>query len=60
MKRVRERVDTPLVLMGYANPFDVIVALSALELTLAELGYPLKLGEGIRATQEALQWQPEG
>ncbi|MFQ5532573.1 MAG: pyridoxal-phosphate-dependent aminotransferase family protein [Candidatus Methylomirabilales bacterium] len=49
-----------LATMGYAAPSDVVVALSALELTLSELGYPIKLGEGIRAAQEVLQWQPEG
>ncbi|MFQ5989791.1 MAG: pyridoxal-phosphate-dependent aminotransferase family protein, partial [Candidatus Methylomirabilales bacterium] len=46
--------------LGYAAPSDVVVALSALEFTLSELGYPLKMGEGIRAAQEVLQWQPEG
>ncbi|MFQ5846154.1 MAG: pyridoxal-phosphate-dependent aminotransferase family protein [Candidatus Methylomirabilales bacterium] len=40
--------------MGYADASDVAVALSALELTLAELGYPVKLGEGTRAAQEVL------
>lgn len=48
-----------LATMGYADSSDVVIALSALELTLSELGYPIKLGEGIRAAQEILQRQPE-
>lgn len=48
-----------LATLGYADPSDVIVALSALELTLSEVGYPIKLGEGIRAAQEVLQRQLE-
>jgi len=46
-----------LATMGYADSSDVVVALSALELTLAEVGYPVKLGDGIRAAQEVLQRQ---
>jgi aspartate aminotransferase-like enzyme len=49
-----------LATLGYADASDVVVALSALELTLAELGYPTKVGEGIRAAQEVLHRQPEG
>lgn len=37
--------------MGYVNEFDVIVALSALELTLKDLGYPVELGAGVRAAE---------
>lgn len=48
-----------LATLGYADPSDVIVALSALELTLSEVGYSIKLGEGIRAAQEVLQRQLE-
>ncbi|MFQ5881805.1 MAG: pyridoxal-phosphate-dependent aminotransferase family protein [Candidatus Methylomirabilales bacterium] len=44
-----------LATLGYADPSDVVVALSALELTLSDLGYPIKLGEGIQAAQEVLQ-----
>ncbi|KRT69887.1 MAG: sga, Serine-glyoxylate aminotransferase [candidate division NC10 bacterium CSP1-5] len=44
-----------LATMGYADSTDVVVALSALELTLSEVGYPVKLGDGIRAAQEVLQ-----
>jgi len=43
-----------LATMGYADSTDVVVALSALELTLSEVGYPVKLGDGIRAAQEVL------
>jgi aspartate aminotransferase-like enzyme len=43
-----------LATMGYADASDVVVALSALERTLAEVGYPVKLGDGIRAAQEVL------
>ncbi len=48
-----------LATLGYADPSDVIVALSALELTLSEVGYPIKLGKGIQAAQEVLQRQLE-
>jgi aspartate aminotransferase-like enzyme len=38
--------------MGYAAEFDVIVALSALEQVLAELGVPVDFGAGIRGAQK--------
>lgn len=41
--------------MGHVDGFDVLTALGALELTLADLGYPVKLGEGGRAAQQILQ-----
>ncbi len=41
--------------MGYADNSDVLVALGTLELVLTDLGYPVKLGEGVRAAQEILQ-----
>jgi aspartate aminotransferase-like enzyme len=40
--------------MGYVGDFDVIVALSALELVLAELGVPADLGAGVRAAEKVL------
>ena len=40
--------------LGYADESDVIVCLSALERTLNDLGYPIKLGDGLRAAQEVL------
>ncbi len=41
--------------MGYVDGFDVLTALGALEMTLADLGFPAKLGEGVRAAQQILQ-----
>ncbi|MBI4572818.1 MAG: alanine--glyoxylate aminotransferase family protein [candidate division NC10 bacterium] len=41
--------------MGYVDGFDVLTVLGALELVLADLGYPVKLGEGVRAAEEILQ-----
>lgn len=41
--------------LGYADTYDVIVALAALELTLAELKVPVKVGDGVRAAQEVLR-----
>ena len=38
--------------MGYAAEFDVIVALSALEQVLAELGQPVDFGAGLRGAQK--------
>jgi serine---pyruvate transaminase len=38
--------------MGYAAEFDTIVALSALEQVLAELGQPVDFGAGVRAAQK--------
>src|SRR3972149_5736268 len=40
--------------LGYADESDVVVCLSALERTLNDLGYPIKLGDGVRAVQEVL------
>ncbi len=40
--------------LGYVNNFDVIIAISALEMVLKELGYPLVLGSGVGAAQEVL------
>ncbi len=37
--------------MGYVDAFDTIGALAALELTLAKLGYDVKLGAGVAAAQ---------
>ncbi len=38
--------------MGFADKMDVIIAVSALEMALAEAGYPVQLGAGIAAAQE--------
>lgn len=40
--------------LGYADESDVVICLAALERTLTDLGYPVKLGEGIRAAQDVL------
>ncbi|MBI5167792.1 MAG: alanine--glyoxylate aminotransferase family protein [candidate division NC10 bacterium] len=40
--------------LGYADTYDVVIAMAALELTLSELGYPVKLGSGVRAAEEIL------
>jgi len=40
--------------MGFVGEFDVIVAISALEMSLKDLGYPVKLGAGVAKAQEQL------
>ncbi|HTX53369.1 MAG TPA: alanine--glyoxylate aminotransferase family protein [Candidatus Baltobacteraceae bacterium] len=40
--------------MGYVDGFDVLTAIGALEMVLAELGYSLTLGTGVRAAEEVL------
>jgi aspartate aminotransferase-like enzyme len=37
--------------MGYMERFDVIIALSALEMILHELGHPVQLGKGVAAAE---------
>jgi aspartate aminotransferase-like enzyme len=41
--------------MGYVDAFDVLTALGALELVLADLGHPVKFGEGVGAAEQILQ-----
>ncbi len=45
--------------LGYMGGFDIITALSALEMTLAELGYKFEAGSGVKAAQAVLRerWQ---
>lgn len=38
--------------LGYVGMFDVITAISALEMSLADLGYDFKIGAGITAAQK--------
>ena len=38
--------------MGYYNFFDVVLALSALEMTLKELGFSFELGSGVAAAEK--------
>ena len=40
--------------MGYASNFDVIVGLSAVELSLSDMGYKLNIGTGVKAALEYL------
>jgi aspartate aminotransferase-like enzyme len=50
--------------MGYIDQFDVLTALSALELVLLEMGHPVEAGAGVAAAQrvlaEAVVGQPAG
>ena len=45
--------------LGYMSPFDIITALSALEMTLADMGHPLKAGQAVSAAEAILKenWQ---
>lgn len=45
--------------LGYMGAFDIITALSALEMTLSELGYEFERGKAIKAAQDILKenWQ---
>jgi aspartate aminotransferase-like enzyme len=45
--------------LGYVDRFDVITAVAAIEMMLSEMGYPVKLGEGMRAASEILKDMPE-
>lgn len=38
--------------MGFCDKTDVVVAVSALEMALARLGWPVELGRGVKAAQE--------
>jgi len=40
--------------LGYADIFDIIIAVSGIEMVLAEMGYPVKLGRGIAAAQKII------
>ncbi len=44
--------------MGYMDRFDVIIALSATEMMLKELGVKLELGKGVAAAQQILAKKP--
>jgi len=41
--------------MGYINEYDIITAITALEYGLNDLGYTVKLGQGVQAAQLAMQ-----
>jgi serine---pyruvate transaminase len=40
---------------GYFGPFDIIVTVSAFEMTLRELGHEVELGAGVAAAQRVLE-----
>jgi aspartate aminotransferase-like enzyme len=40
--------------MGYTDPFDILAALSGIELVLLERGHPVKPGSGVAAAQQKL------
>jgi len=40
--------------LGYADRFDVTLAMSALEMALSELGYKVELGHGVAAAEKTL------
>jgi aspartate aminotransferase-like enzyme len=40
--------------MGYIDQFDVMAAVAALELVLAEVGHPVEVGKGVAALQRSL------
>ncbi|MFQ5515468.1 MAG: pyridoxal-phosphate-dependent aminotransferase family protein [Myxococcota bacterium] len=41
--------------MGDVDAFDMLTAVAALELALSDLGFPVKLGEGMRAASEIMR-----
>jgi aspartate aminotransferase-like enzyme len=41
--------------LGYMGGFDIITALSAMEMTLSELGYDFESGKAIKAAEEVLK-----
>ena len=41
--------------MGYVSTFDLVTAIAALEMTLADLGAKITLGAGVAAVQEAMR-----
>jgi len=45
--------------LGYADKFDVIVGISALEMTLKELGYPVTFGKGVAKAEEIFSKEEE-
>ncbi len=40
--------------LGYMDGFDILIAISAMEMVLAEMGYKLELGKGVGAAQKVL------
>jgi aspartate aminotransferase-like enzyme len=44
--------------LGYVDGFDMLTAIGAVEMVLADMGYPVKAGEGLRAASERLRALP--
>ena len=40
--------------LGYIDSFDIIIAISALEMALKKMGHDVVLGKGVAAAQEIL------
>ena len=40
--------------LGYADVFDIIIAISGIEMDLTELGFPVKLGRGVSAVEKLI------
>ena len=40
--------------LGYADIFDIIIAVSAIEMVLAELDFPIKLGRGVSTIEKLI------
>ncbi|MFQ6672208.1 MAG: alanine--glyoxylate aminotransferase family protein, partial [Candidatus Tectimicrobiota bacterium] len=40
--------------LGYVSEWDVVVAMSATEMVLQQLGYDVELGAGVRAAQQTI------
>ncbi len=40
--------------MGYIDYFEVLGAIAALELVLLEMGWPVEVGAGVAAAQQAM------
>jgi aspartate aminotransferase-like enzyme len=41
--------------LGYVDAYDIIIGIAALEMVLKELGYPVALGQGVKAATEILE-----
>lgn len=44
--------------LGYADRFDVVMAISCLEMILMDLGWAVELGKGVKAVEEVLRRWP--
>jgi aspartate aminotransferase-like enzyme len=44
-----------LATLGYADKYDVITAVAALEFTLRDLGYKFEMGKGVTAATDCLK-----